>query len=67
MLQSGPPVPLPPSDALVLVYAIDERRSWHYVLEVLTEARRGGHRGAVITVANKADLARSREVDDTGG
>ena len=53
---------------MVMVYAIDERRSFHYIQDVLQDVRKQDeHEGAVIMVANKADLVRSRDVDEEGG
>ena len=55
------------ADALVFVYAIDEHRSFVYVQDVLQEVRRQDtHNGAVIIVANKSDLVRSRDVREEG-
>ena len=61
------PPTLSAADALVLVYAIDERRSYHYIQDVLQDIRRqDDHEGAVIMVANKADLVRTRDVEEEG-
>ena len=53
--------------ALVFVYAIDEHRSFVYVQDLIQEVRRqDAHTGAVIMVANKSDLVRSRDVREEG-
>ena len=55
------------ADALVFVYAIDEHRSFVYIQDILQEVRRqDNHSGAVIMVANKSDLVRSRDVQEHG-
>ena len=54
-------------EAFVLVYSITDRESFEHVIERLGEIRRDvGSNVAVIVVANKSDLVRTRQVSDEG-
>ena len=55
-------------DAYVIVYSITERSSFQHAVELLSQiyARDDQRRAAVILVANKSELVRSRQVGDDG-
>ena len=54
-------------EAYVLVYSITDRDSYQHALDMLYEIRRNDQRHvAIIMVANKSDLVRSRQVTETG-
>ncbi|CAG5114910.1 unnamed protein product [Candidula unifasciata] len=54
---------VPTSDAIVLVFTIDDRSTFERTTDLLYELRKiDGWAGPVILVANKCDLVRTREV-----
>jgi len=55
-------------DGFILLYSVTDRRSYTYVVSMLSNIRRNDKYSstAVILVANKTDLVRKRQVADRG-
>ena len=60
-------VPAENIDAYVVVYSVEDSKSFHTALERLAEIREDeGREVAVILVANKSDLVRTRVIFEEG-
>ncbi len=61
------PAPTTAADAFVVVYSVEDRRSFEAAIDCLCDIRESlGEQVPIIIVANKTDLVRKRLVNDEG-